>query len=91
MQDVRNCAPAGSVLLADIYADRLVNIGKMTAVKKTLDYTDEGFGFSLPLATNYEQVFADFIQSESMSVGETFFMGRTGAKGPFMVVAEIRL
>ena len=90
MQDVRNHAPSGSVLLADLYADRLVNIGKMAAVKKTLDYTDEGFGFSLPIATSYEQVLAEFIESESMSVGETWFMGRTGKKGPFMVVAEIK-
>ena len=89
MQDVHNCAPPGSVLIADIYADRLVNIGKMTAVKKTLDYTNEGLGFSLPLAKNYEQVLAEFVEGESMSVGETWFMGQ-GDKGPFMVVAEIR-
>ena len=87
---VRNHAPAGTVLLADIYADRLVNIGKSSTGKKTLDYTDEGFGFSLPLATNYEEALAEFIESESMSVGETFFMGRTSDKGPFMVVVEMR-
>jgi methyltransferase (TIGR00027 family) len=90
MQEVRNHAPAGSVLLADIYADRLVNIGKNSAGKKVLDYTDEGFGFSLPLATNCEETLAEFIENESMSVGETFFMGRTSDKGPFMVVVEMR-
>ncbi|MCZ6895588.1 MAG: class I SAM-dependent methyltransferase, partial [Gammaproteobacteria bacterium] len=90
MQDVRSYAPAGSVLLADIYADRFVDIGKRSAVKKTLDYTDEGFGFSLPLATNYEEALLKFVESESMSVGETHFMGSTNDKGPFMVVAEMR-
>lgn len=90
IQDVRNHAPAGSVLLADIYADRLVNIGKSSAGQKALDYTDEGLGFSLPLTTNYEETLAEFVENESMSVGEAFFMGHTSDKGPFMVVVEMR-
>ena len=90
INDVGNHAPAGSVLLADIYSDRLVNIGKSSAGRKTLAYTDEGFGFSLPLATNYEDTLAEFVESESMSVCETYFMGRASDKGPFMVVVEMR-
>lgn len=90
MQDVHNHAPAGSVLLADIYADYFVNIGKRSAVKKTLDYTGEGFGFSLPFATDYEKTLLDFVESESMFVGETFFMGSTSEKGPFAVVVEMK-
>jgi len=90
MHDVRNHAPAGSVLLADIYADRVVNIGKSAAGRKTLEYTGEGFGFSLPLATDYEDTLAAFVESESMSVRETYFMGRASDKGPFMVVVEMR-
>jgi methyltransferase (TIGR00027 family) len=90
MQDVRTHAATGSVLLVDIYADRFVNIGKRSVVKKTLDYTDEGLGFSLPLAADYEEVLLEFVESESMSVGETYFMGSSSDKGPFMVVAEVR-
>jgi methyltransferase (TIGR00027 family) len=90
MQDVRNHAPSGSVLLADIYADRFLNISKSSAVQKTLDYTDEGLGFGLPFAINYEETLAGFVEAESMSVGETFFMGYGSDKGPFMVVVEMR-
>jgi len=36
-------------------------------VKNTLDYTDEGFGFSLPFATNYEKTLLGFVDTESMS------------------------
>lgn len=90
MQDVRNHAPAGSVLLADIYAERFVNIGKRSAVKKTLDYTDEGLSFSLPFSTRYEEALTEFVENESMSVGEAFFMGHSSDKGPFMVVVEMR-
>jgi methyltransferase (TIGR00027 family) len=90
MQDVRNNAPAGSVLLADIYADYFVNIGKRSAVKKALEYTDEGFGFSLPFSTSYEKTLFRFVDSESMSVGETYFMGSKSDKGPFAVVVEMK-
>ena len=58
--------------------------------KKTLDYTDEGLGFSLPLGSNHEEVLQEFVESESMIVGETYFMGSASDKGPFMVVAEVK-
>ena len=90
MQDVHSYATAGSVLLADISADRFVNMGKRSAVKKSLDYTDEGLGFGLPLASNYQEVLREFVESESMSAGEANFMGSANDKGPFMVVAEIK-
>ena len=32
----------------------------------------------------------EFVESELMSMGETFFMGSASAKGPFMVVAELK-
>ena len=90
IQDVRDHAPAGSILLADIYADRFINLGKGSTAKKTLDYTNEGLGFSLPFATDYEQTLQEFIKPESMTVGETYFLGSTDEKGPFMVVAELK-
>ena len=67
-----------------------MNIGKNSAVRKTLDYTDEGLGFGLPLATNYEETLTGFVEAVSMSVGEAFFMGYSSDKGPFMVVVEMR-
>ena len=90
MQDVRNHATADSVLLADIYADRFLNVGKSSAAKKTLKYTNEGLCFGLPLASNYEETLTGFVEAEAMSVGETFYMGHRSDKGPFMVVAEMR-
>ena len=90
MQDVRNKAAVGSVLLADIYADRMVATAKSGAAKKVLDYTDEGLDFSLNLTTDCEAELLKFVNSESMSVGETFFMGRKHKKGPFAVVVEMK-
>ena len=68
----------------------MVKSFKSSAGKKALDYPGEGLDFSLNLASNYEEKLAGFIESESMSVGETFFMGRTSDKGPFAVVVEMK-
>ena len=91
MQEVRDSTAPGSILLADIYADRLINMGKSAAGKKALAYTNEGFGFGLPFADNYKKTLSDFIESESLSVGETFFMGHENKAGPFAVIAKMRV
>ena len=90
IQDLRSHAPAGSILLTDFYADRFINLGKGSFAKKILDSTDEDLRFSLPLTTDYEQTLQKFAESESMTVGETYFLGSTSDKGPFMVVAELK-
>ncbi len=88
LRDIRDHASAGSVVVADFYADRVVRIGFTKLGKKALDYTGEGLGFGLPFATDYEPTLRSFLESEGMALGESFFMGRTHAKGPYMVVAE---
>jgi hypothetical protein len=90
MQDVRGHAPPGSVLLADIYATRFTNMAKQSAVKETLDYTGEGVNFNLPFADNPAGLLAEFVESQSLTVGETFFQGHDSDKGPFMVVVEMQ-
>ncbi len=89
MREIHDHVVPGSVLVADIYADRFVLFGKKSWGKKALEYTDEGFGFSLPFATDYHKSLSDFVESEKMSVGKTFFMGSEDKKGPFMVVVEM--
>ena len=91
LADIRQNAAPGSVIVADFYGERLIRMGVTSAGKKALAYTDEGFGFGLPFATDYEQTFRRFVESEGMTQGQSFFMGRTSAKGPFMVVTEIKV
>ena len=88
---LREKAAPGSLLLADFYAKRFVDIAAKKAIRKTLDYTDEGLGFGLPFATDHERVLRAFVQSEGMALGEVQFMGAASDKGPFMVVAEMRI
>ena len=45
--------------------------------------------FSLDRFMEYEEALSSFVNSESMTIGETFFMGRNSEKGPFTVVVEM--
>ena len=84
-------AVSGSAVVADFYGNRFIQIGKSKAGSKTLELTQEGLRFGLPFNKNHESVFDDFIRSEKLSAGETFFMGSSDKNGPFMVVSEIRI
>ena len=48
-------------------------------------------GFDLPFAKDYEAALSSFVESEELTVGESFFMGSADDKGPFMVVVEWKL
>jgi len=90
MREVRHNSAKGSILLADVYANRMVDMGKTSAGIKLLEYAGEGFGFGLNFESGWEEVLAEFVESESMSVGETFFLGSNADKGPFVAVVEMR-
>ena len=91
MRDVRGNAPAGSVLLADIYADRIIERFRRGATGKALEYAEEGVEFSLDFASDHEEKLSAFVESESMTTGETFFLGSKNVKGPFVAVVEMRI
>jgi len=92
MAEVREHAPAGSVLLADMYAaDFVQKLGGSRGTKEALAYTNEGMEFGLDFAEHPAQQLANFVESESMSVGASYFMGEHGKNGPFMVVVEMQL
>ena len=88
LRGVREHAAPGSVVVADVYGERFVRLTRGKAARKTLEYTDEGVAFGLSFATDWEKTLRDFLDTESLTLGESYFMGRTNAKGPFMVVAE---
>jgi methyltransferase (TIGR00027 family) len=89
LQDIRGHAASGSVVAADFYGERMIRAGSGSVGRKALEYTNEGFGFGLPFATDFEDSLKDFLDSEGIEQGESYFMGRSSAKGPFMVVVEL--
>ena len=89
LRGVREHSAPGSVLAADLYGKRMIRMGGGKLTKKTLEYTSEGFSFGLPFDTDWEQTLRGFLAGENLTLGESYFMGRTHPKGPFMVVAEL--
>jgi len=69
---------------------RLVRRYKTGIGQKVLDYTGKGLDFGLNLSVDYEKELLKFVQSESMSAGESFFLGWKDQKGPFVVVIEMK-
>ena len=90
IREVRQHSATGSILLADIYAERMIDLGKSSAGSKVLELTNEGLGFGLNFESDWKEVLTEFVESESMSVGETFTLGSNADKGPFVAIVEMR-
>ena len=86
---VRAEAVPGSVLLADIYSDRLVAQMNSRIIRKTLRYTNETVQFALKFDKAWDHQLRIFVESTGFTLGETFFMGTQSTHGPFMVVVEL--
>lgn len=89
LRAVREHSAPGSTVVVDIYGERFLKQLGGRMAKKTLDYTDEALAFGLPFATDHDEELRLFLESEQMTQGETYFLGRTSEKGPFAVVAEL--
>jgi hypothetical protein len=64
-------------------------LGKANLNERVLEMTSETLDFSLPFATNWQQVLADFVTSQSLQQGETHFLGSSNKAGPYAVVVEM--
>ena len=94
LRGIRAHAPSGSMLLADFY-----DLEKMLArmrqrkevVNKAMKYTGEELGFSLSFGDDCDQALNRFLNSEDLTTGDTYFLGRASNQGSFVVVSEVRL
>ena len=87
LRDIAERAAPGSVLTLDIYAQKMID--DLGRAERILEYTNEALSFGLPMETGFEGVLTDFVESEGLRLGETFFLGRTHRTGPYAVVAEV--
>ncbi|MBO6702410.1 MAG: class I SAM-dependent methyltransferase [Pseudomonadales bacterium] len=90
LRDFRDQAPVGSVLIADIYANRfLAALTRSAGARKSLEATNEMLNFGLDFEAGAREMLQDFIESESLKLGETRFLGRDNENGPFAAVFEV--
>jgi methyltransferase (TIGR00027 family) len=83
-----NAAP-GSVVVADVYGERMLAMANSRGARQTLEMTGERLNFVLSLVDDWEAELSAFVASTSFTQGETFFLGSESGKGPFMVVVEM--
>lgn len=92
LKEIKEHAASGSVILADFYALSLLRgelyPGMKTYIKQ-IKITNEEFGFGLDFSSDYKNVLKTFVESENITIGDTYFMGYKTKKGTFMVVAEM--
>lgn len=79
----------GSVILADIYATRVLNMFKGKVLSGLLAVTHEGMHLGLDFSSDYEGVLRAFFAAQGLILGRHRFVGAGHRKGPFMVVAEL--
>ena len=92
LKKLKYYAAPGSVLIADFYDERFVN-GTYTKgyklTSKVLEMTGESFKFGLDFTQDKELILAEFLASEGLHLGDTYFIGAKTKKGSYMVVSEI--
>ena len=94
LRGIRAHAPSGSMLVADFY-DLEKLLARMRqrkeVVNKAMKYTGEELGFSLSFGDDCDQALNRFLNSEDLTTGDTYFLGRASNQGSFVVVSEVRL
>ena len=90
LEIVKQQAAASSVIVADLYAERLIKtLAKGSASQKILEMTEETLEFGLPFASDWRAVLSEFIEAKSLKQGETHFLGESNKAGPYAAVVEM--
>ena len=92
LADIRAHTAAGSVVVADFYAESFVSgdyaLG-MKAGKSVLKLTNEELAFGLDFSKAPGPALTQFIEGQGLSSGQRKFLGATSKKGPYMAVAQM--
>ncbi|MEP1422535.1 MAG: class I SAM-dependent methyltransferase [Erythrobacter sp.] len=84
-------ASADSIVLTDIYAQRIVKLMKNKAIRWSLEMTGEETNFGLDFAGDAEGVLARFASSNGTGLRQHQFLGSNHKSGPFVAIAQLAL
>ena len=82
LKEIKEHTAAGSILVADFYAQRMLAL-------KGIKATNELLNFGLDFSSDKENVLKSFLASKNVKLGDFYFMGHKTKKGAYGVVAEI--
>ncbi|MEP3421958.1 MAG: SAM-dependent methyltransferase [Erythrobacter sp.] len=88
---LKNIAPAGSVVLTDLYSQRFVKFARGKAIGWSLEMTGETMNFGLDLAYDSDDTLKRFADGNDVGLGHHQCLGGANKNGPFVAIAEFRL
>ena len=87
MRNIRPHSFKDNILLAVIYAIRILNTGKTSSGKHVMGYAEEQFGFGLDLTEAWR--FVSVYRFGRRPWATLFFVGRNSREGAFMELPEM--
>ncbi|MEL6667000.1 MAG: SAM-dependent methyltransferase, partial [Pseudomonadota bacterium] len=84
-------AAPGSVILADFYAHRMLDMARKGAMAKTLEATGESMDFGFDFSVDAKEQLSAFVTSTGLDLGPHFFLGASHKAGAYMVVAALEV
>ncbi|MEL6858600.1 MAG: SAM-dependent methyltransferase [Pseudomonadota bacterium] len=91
MTAIKTFAAPGSVVLADFYAHRMLDLARKGAVAKSLEATGESMDFGFDFSGDADTVLSTFAAAQGFSLGPHYFLGAAHKKGAYMVVAALEI
>ncbi|MEM9311325.1 MAG: SAM-dependent methyltransferase [Pseudomonadota bacterium] len=89
LEALKKVAAPGSVILADIYASRLVKLSRNKAISWSLEMTGEEMAFGLDCQDDADGQLQKFVETQGLALGAYEFLGGAHKKGPFVAVVEL--
>ncbi|MFA8387472.1 MAG: class I SAM-dependent methyltransferase [Pelagibaca sp.] len=86
---IRAIAAPGSIVLLDLYGQRMMNLGRRGLFAKTLEATGESFGFSLDLSDDGAAALSAFADAGGYRLGRFHLLGSAHDHGALLAVAEL--
>lgn len=80
-----------SVVLTDIYSQRIVELTRSKAIGWSLEMTGEATKFGLDFSSDPKRVLSEFASLNEVQLNRYQFLGSNYKKGPFVAIAELVL
>ena len=86
---IRAIAAPGSVVLLDLYGERMMKLGRLAAFAKILEATQERFAFSLDLSRDGAAALSHFAEMAGYRLGRFHLLGSAHRQGALLAIAEL--
>lgn len=91
LASIRAHAAPGSVVLLDLYGQRMLDLARKGAMAKSLEATGETMDFGFDFSDDAEGKLSAFVASTGLRLGPHHFLGTAHKNGAYMVVSALEI